>query len=119
MRIKQGGNLGTASSRAKFKQRREPYWVPIVRGCALGYRKGSTGGTWISRVRKPDGKQQYDALGPADDLNDGNGLSYEAALREARKRFKVPSTGRHTVGDALDNYLDHLRASNPASTVRD
>lgn len=119
MRIKQGGNLGTASGRAKFKQRREPFWVPIVRGCALGYRKGSTGGTWIARVRREDGKQLYHALGPADDLNDGNGLTYDAALREARKVFKVPSSGRHTVQDALDNYLTHLRASNPASTVKD
>ena len=40
MRIKQGGNIGSASARAKLKQRREPYWVTIVRGCALGYRKG-------------------------------------------------------------------------------
>lgn len=120
MRTKQGGNLGTASSRAKLKQRREPYWVPIVRGCALGYRKGKTGGTWIARIRREDGKQEYHALGSADDLNDGNGLGYEAALREGRKRFKVPAgAGKHTVGDALDNYLSYVKASNPASTAHD
>ena len=48
VRTKHGGNLGTASSRAKLKQRREPYWVIVVRGCALGYRKGAKGGTWIA-----------------------------------------------------------------------
>ena len=67
MRIKQGGNIGTASARAKFRARREPYWVPIVRGCALGYRKGKTGGTWIARMRGDEGRQTYAALGIADD----------------------------------------------------
>lgn len=121
MRIKQGGNLGTASSRARLKARREPYWVSIVRGCALGYRKGKTGGTWIARMRGEDGKQAYSAIGPADDLNDGNGLTYEAALAEARKHFQIPASasGKYTVGDILDRYVEHLKASNPESTVKD
>ena len=42
------------------------------------------------RVRREDGKQLYHAIDIADDLNDGHGLSYGAALREARKVFKVP-----------------------------
>jgi len=121
MRVKQGGNLGTASSRVKLKARREPYWVPIVRGCALGYRKGKTGGTWISRMRGEDGRQAYSAIGAADDLNDGNGLAYEAALAEARKHFQIPASasGKYTVGDVLDRYVQHLKAANPESTVKD
>lgn len=121
MRTKAGGTLGTASGRARLKTRREPYWVNIVRGCALGYRKGSTGGTWIARLRSDDGKRKYVALGSADDLNDGNGLAYEAALAEARKHFSVPAAaaGRYTVKDVLDRYLEHIRASNPESTVKD
>jgi integrase len=121
MRTKRSGSLGTPSSRAKLKFRREPYWSPIVRGCALGYRKGSTGGTWIARVRNEAGTQSYHALGAADDLNDGNGLTYEQALAEARKRFALPggASSRHTVGMVLERYLEHLRASNPESTVKD
>ena len=80
MRIKDGGNLGSASGRAKLKQRREPYWVAIIRGCALGYRKGKTGGSWIARVPGKDRPYDLHALGPADDLGDGNGLTYKAAL---------------------------------------
>jgi integrase len=121
MRTKAGGSIGSASSRARLKVRREPYWVPIVRGCALGYRKGITGGTWIARVRAENGRQTYHALGAADDLNDGQGHSYEAALNQARKLFKVPAAtgGRYTVAQALERYLEHLRAANPESTVHD
>ncbi|HUJ86546.1 MAG TPA: hypothetical protein VLX30_06815, partial [Burkholderiales bacterium] len=90
MRTKSGGNVGSVSARAKLKARREPYWVPIVRGCALGYRKGKTGGTWIARVRAADGRQTYHALGAADDQNANQGLTYEAALRQARRLFKIP-----------------------------
>jgi integrase len=121
MRKKASSTLGSVSSRAKLKQRREPYWQPIVRGCALGYRRGATGGSWIARVRTDDARQAYHALGPADDLNDGNGLTYEAALEQARKHFQLPggASSRHTVGAVLDRYLEGLRASNPQSTVAD
>jgi integrase len=121
MRIRQGGNLGTATGRAKLAQRREPYWVVIVRGCALGYRKGAKGGTWIARVRREDGRHEYEALGPANDLNDGTGIDYEAAQAKARKWCKAASTGggKVTVGEVLDTYLEHVRNNNPASTVLD
>ena len=122
MRIHTGGTLGSVEGRRKLKQRREPYWTKVVQGCALGYRKGASGGgTWIARVRDEAGEQHYHALGPADDLNDGQGLSYAQALERARAFFGVAahSTGRHTVGDALDAYLRHLEANNPQATVDD
>lgn len=120
MRRKQGGNLGTASSRASFKQRREPYWVVIVRGCAIGYRKGKKGGTWIARARRDDGKQEYQSIGAADDLNDGSGIGYEAAQDAARKFCKAePATSKATVGDAMDGYLEYVKANNPESTAND
>jgi len=121
MRIRAGGNLGSVEGRRKLKQRREPYWSPVVRGSALGYRKGAGGGTWIARVRNESGEKIYHAIGPADDHNDGIGLSYAQALETARGFFGVAvgSTGRHTVGDALDAYLRQLEANNTQSTVHD
>jgi integrase len=121
MRIRYGGNLQSASARARLPLRREPYWVTLVRGCALGYRRGALGGTWIVRRRDEAGKQHYHAIGPANDLNDGQGLDYREAFEQARRLFGVPSasSSKLTVGDALDRYLAHLRSKNPATTTYD
>ena len=47
--------IDTRSARAKLPGRREPYWTVLSAGCALGYRKGVKGGTWIARFRSDDG----------------------------------------------------------------
>jgi hypothetical protein len=52
-------DLHTPELRAKLPRRREPYWMPIQRGRALGYRRGAKGGTWIARWRDPDGRKRY------------------------------------------------------------
>lgn len=121
MRLRYGGNLQSPSSRARLPARREPYWVTIVRGCALGYRRGALGGSWIVRQRDEQGKQHYTAIGPAADLNDGNGLEYREAFEQARRLFGVPtpSSSKLTVSDALDRYLKRLAARNPATTHYD
>jgi integrase len=62
----------------------------VSRGCALGYRAGSKGGTWIARYRTDDGKQLYEALGPADDALEAKSpavLSYAQAQERAREFF--------------------------------
>lgn len=101
--------------------RREPYWITLTRGCALGYRKGALAGTWIARRTDESGKKHYQALGAADDLNDGNGLGYKEAFESARRLFGVStaSASRLTVAQALDRYLDQLKATNPQSTWYD
>jgi integrase len=111
-------SVGTRSSRRTLPVRREPYWTVISAGCALGYRRSVSGGTWIARYRDDVGKQHYHALGPADDAmdSDGNGLvlSYAEAQRKADTWFKLaargfeadaPSGGPYTVSDALRDYL--------------
>ncbi|MCJ2091141.1 site-specific integrase [Methylobacterium sp. J-072] len=81
--------LDTRSGRAKLAPRREPYWTVISAGCAVGYRRGANGGTWVARMR--DGpKQHYDALGAADDSRDADGLtvfSFAQAQERARGYF--------------------------------
>ena len=47
----------------------------VSEGCALGYRRGAKGGTWIGRFRDDIGRQHYEALGAADDARDPDGLS--------------------------------------------
>lgn len=53
--------LDTRSARAKLSARREPYWTVLSKGCALGYRKGIKGGSWIARFR---GDGRRDARDP-------------------------------------------------------
>jgi integrase len=110
--------VDTRSSRARLKIRREPYWTVISQGCALGYRRGENGGTWIAKFRDEGGKRHYEALGAADDFRDADGLSafsFAQAQERAREFFKrkareaagefAPHDGPYTVGDALAAYL--------------
>lgn len=86
--------IDTRSARAKLPIRREPYWTVLSRGCALGYRKGVKGGTWVARRRSGEAKkakQNYYALGPADDAFDAGAgtdvLTYSQAQERAREWF--------------------------------
>lgn len=112
------GKLDTRSARVRMTARREPYWTVISEGCALGYRRGSKGGTWIARFRDDTGRQHYEALGPADDARDPDGLSvfsFAQAQERARTFFArearavagdmAPRDGPYTVADALDDYF--------------
>ncbi|AWN40301.1 tyrosine-type recombinase/integrase [Methylobacterium durans] len=109
--------IDSRSARAKLSERREPYWTVISAGCAIGYRKGAKGGTWVARMR--DGsKQYYDALGASDDSRDPDGLtvfSFSQAQERARDFFTrkarelaghaEPSQGPYTVNAAVSDYL--------------
>lgn len=110
--------LDSRSARTKLPERREPYWTVISSGCALGYRRGAKGGTWIARMRADDGKQHHDSLGAADDARDPDGLtvfSFAQAQEHARDFFSkkgrefaghdVQHQGPYTVGDALEDYF--------------
>lgn len=117
-RTVRNAKLDSRSARSKLTARREPYWVVISKGCAIGYRKGAGGGTWIARYRDDTGKQHYTALGAADDAMDADGgglcITYADAQRQADDWFKLaargfednaPQSGPYTVKDALTDYL--------------
>jgi integrase len=110
--------VDTRSSRTRLSVRREPYWTVISQGCALGYRRGEKGGTWVAKFRDDSGKRHYEALGAADDARDPDGLSvfsFAQAQERAREFFKrkareaagelAPHEGPYTVSDALVAYL--------------
>jgi hypothetical protein len=46
-RTVRNAKIDTRSARARLPGRREPYRTVISMGCALGYRRGAKGGTWI------------------------------------------------------------------------
>ncbi len=96
--------------------RREPYWRSLSPGFALGYRKLSTGGTWIARQYRRDIGRRYCALGATDDVAEADGqhvLSFaqaQAAARawlvaRARSDRNETESGPYTVGNALDDYI--------------
>src|SRR5215831_12660326 len=120
--------IDTRSAREKLPTRREPYWTVLSAGCALGYRKGTKGGTWIARFRGDDGRQQYESLGAADDARDPDGLSvfsFSQAQERARAWFDrkareqagdfAPSGRAYTIANALADYrADYLRRGGKA-----
>lgn len=109
--------LDTRSARAKLPERRDPYWQAISAGCAIGYRRGAKGGTWIARMRGPDGRQHFNALGAADDVRDPDSLTafnFDQAQELAREYFTVKAqelaghdiqAGPYSVENALDDYF--------------
>jgi integrase len=117
-RTVRNAKIDTRSARLKLAERREPYWTVVSSGCAIGYRRGAKGGTWIGRFRADDGKQHYEALGAADDARDADGLtvfSFLQAQEQARTFFarKVrelaghnePSSGPFTVAKTIEAYF--------------
>ncbi len=105
--------LDTRTSRLRLPQRREPYWVALSAGLALGYRRGKTGGTWIARHYSREWGRRYEAIGPADDVLDTSVLNFDAAQARARAWLAVAPPdapgGALTVNRACDLYLEFLR----------
>jgi integrase len=120
--------IDTRTARRKLVERREPYWTVLSAGCALGYRRGVKGGTWIGRFRDDENHQHYVPLGAADDARDADGISvfsFAQAQERARSWFGqkareqagdlVPLNRPYTVADALADYrTDYLRRGGKA-----
>ena len=120
--------IDTRTARQRLALRREPYWTVISAGCALGYRRGAKGGTWIAKFRDEIGKRHLEALGAADDVREADGLtvfSFAQAQAKARDWFQAkaryqagdlaPLDRPYTVADALSDYRsDYLRRGGKA-----
>jgi hypothetical protein len=100
-RTVRNAKIDTRSARAKLAERREPYWAVISAGCAVCYRKGAKGGTWIARFRDTAGKQHYEALGASADARDPDGRSvYSFAQAQERARDWFRQEAREYAGEA-------------------
>ena len=114
--------IDTRTARQRLTLRREPYWTVISAGCALGYRRGAKGGTWIAKFRNENGKRHLEALGAADDVREADGLavfSFSQAQAKARDWFQAKA--RHQAGDLapLDRpYTVAHRAISPTRCAR-
>lgn len=107
--------LDTVIARDKLKPRREPYWHRLDSGCAIGFRKMTTGsvGSWIARYRNADtGERSKHALGDFSELPASE--RFGAAKRAAEVWFSHLGRGGAaeviTVKTACENYVTHVRA---------
>ena len=108
--------LDSKTKRATLDPRREPYWEPLQKGAAVGFRKLNSGdGTWIARWRDDEGKQKYRALGNYD--------KYDDAAKAAREWIASCEQGASpkttTVKDACEAYVIALKNEGRAPTAAD
>src|SRR5690349_3856513 len=80
-----GVRTATAQARSKLPPRREPYWVELGPGTAIGYAKGARDVSWFVRQRVA-GAYVKQRIGTPDDHAKADGdvvLSYAQAVRRA------------------------------------
>lgn len=116
--------LAKVADRTKLKPRRDPYFAPLARGCAIGLRKMTAGsdGTWIARWRDPaTAKQHHQPLGTFDTIPPNE--RYDAAVKAANEWFQHlghgGSTEVLTVRDACERYLSDLERAKRPETAAD
>ena len=100
-------DITTKIGRDKLPERQEPYWYPLEKGAALGYRAKATG-TWIVRHRGRDGKQNYRAIGSQPDFSTAKAIATEYLKSSTSTAHRTATRG--TVRDALCAYVRHKRA---------
>jgi len=106
--------IDTSAKRLRLKLRREPYWHQISKGKFLGYRRTSSGGSWIARMRGDDDKQKYHAL--------GNDLEFDNALKATNEWMESISgveSHRYTLRNTVDDYVKHLEINNSKQSSHD
>ncbi|MDR3527394.1 MAG: site-specific integrase [Rhizomicrobium sp.] len=112
--------LDTRTARARLRASGKPYFKAIDTGLHIGYRKGQTGGKWVLRFYREDGKYTVETIGTADDVIDADGatiLNFFQAQASARQLFierrravaGLPTeTGPYTVKACIDDYVAWL-----------
>ena len=74
-RLVRDAKLETRTARARLPIGPKPYFRRLEIGFHLGYRRLSSGGTWIARRFAQDGRYRENRLGVADDTQDADGVS--------------------------------------------
>lgn len=93
------------SSRAQLPERREPYWLRLGPGAALGFRRGPD--TWIAKYRGRNGQRQYKSLVGAVEYDEAKKAAEDWLSQLTGSAVRAPK--RATVKAALQKYLADLR----------
>ncbi len=125
--------ITTRTARASLSARAEPYWRGIEPGLAVGYRRGSKGGSWLARLLEGR-RYREEKLGRADDAVPADGevvLSFAQAQAKAaawalkRRRIlaglepiAVAPQRPYTVADAMKDYLAEYKARGGKAYLR-
>jgi len=114
--------LQTREARGRLAAREEPYWLELRRGLAIGYRRGSDSGSWLSREYR-GGRYIKRRLGLADDAAAADGatvLSWNQAQTVAlgAERPTVTRPGKYTVQQAWEDYSATRRRGPPNASER-
>lgn len=114
--------IDRVDTRAKLKLRRDPYWLRIVQGRYVGFRRMSTStpGTWLARYY--DGETyKYQRLNVDESLPEKN--RYAAAKTAAEVWFlhldRGGSTGASSVKAACAVYVEHLKIEKSEAAAAD
>jgi integrase len=111
-------SIRSKAARAKLHAQDAPYYEPISKGCALGFRKTVKGAeTWIARFRDRQGKQHWQPLGTLDDYDDAKRAAEAWFAKMGGSASTAPRRG--TVGDAIRLYLADLRDGGRIDAARD
>lgn len=114
--------LGSRTARQRLPIRRNPYFAHLDNGLSLGYRRASTGGTWVARRVSQSkveagaiGSARYEehALGAANDAIESVGMSFQQAKKEAEDWLAGETLneahgvvrGSYSVAEAMEDYL--------------
>jgi integrase len=121
MRTIRDVKLDTRSARARVDAGKVTHWITLSSGCAIGYRKGARGGSWVARFIAADRTRLEKKIGTSDDVLEADGvlaLSYQQAETKARAWFQIAASklsgesvrsGRFTVTNAVEDYLSRCK----------
>lgn len=111
--------LETRSARLRLPVSKVPLFIKIGPKIGLGYRRNQTAGTWVVRLADGKGRSTREAIGRADDYEEGDGdkvLDFWQAQERARKlahgdgpAITAPRHTPITVRQALDRYEADLK----------
>lgn len=115
-----GVRIATAEARSKLAVRREPYWVEIAPGTAIGYHKGQRAVGWFARQRIGNAYRKQ-RIGTPDDAVKADGevvLTYRQAVQRAvtlqlEERQPVPQHygDGDTLNDIVETYLEERQVT--------
>ena len=135
VRSTQKYSLESRTARARLNVRGQPYWVPIGKGLALGYRKGKKTSAWVIRFATDEqhnaGSRKYAVITldvKPDDHEDADGRhvldyfqaqdktrSFAAGKRKTAFACDINSE-RYTVAEAVDDYLQDYKVRSGRDT---